>query len=504
MLNPSHKKPPIPPLAGPAPGAIPSMSLQFQPMLPAHRHNLMVPGHLNNFCHLDIQMLRCLNLLKSNFLNLCNRLLFSLGQKADASTYWREFTSPGENLHASDFGSISVVKTSSPGADGLLVSAHDAKSSPIAVSPAANLPTIVALESSSLSGNVSSPMIGTVEMKNSSEPALPAVANSEKIGIAVTLGNSVAPPVHVFRFICYKFASGLCCFLFGIQFFCSFETTTTQVTVVYGDGFSSKNRENVKKDVVITEIGGTTPSDEKIVELGPLVYESKAEEKSTFKTLLESANIGSDCMWNQAMRAVINDRRYGALKSLCEQKQAFNEEHAKALEEQKRNRVEYLEFLKSFNFIKASSQWWKVQDRLETDERCSRLEKINRLEIFQRMVVVEVVTPVTVVVMVSEECVKVDDVLVVVSDVWKLMMCRWLLVVVVVLIDELVGSRDQLVAVDGGDVGGRGVHGSIWEITASSKWEDWKSLFGDRQVASFAFIDLEFVTRLQGLLENDN
>ncbi|PHT67175.1 hypothetical protein T459_31600 [Capsicum annuum] len=42
------------------------------------------------------------------------------------------------------------------------------------------------------------------------------------------------------------------------------------------------------------------------------------------------------------------------------------------------------------------------------------------------------------------------------------------------------------------------------EITASSKWEDCKSLFGDRQVASFAFIDLELVTRLQGPLENDN
>ncbi|KAF3680008.1 hypothetical protein FXO37_03563 [Capsicum annuum] len=42
------------------------------------------------------------------------------------------------------------------------------------------------------------------------------------------------------------------------------------------------------------------------------------------------------------------------------------------------------------------------------------------------------------------------------------------------------------------------------EITASSKWEDCKSLFGDRQVASFAFIDLESVTRLQGPLENDN
>jgi len=31
----------------------------------------------------------------------------------------------------------------------------------------------------------------------------------------------------------------------------------------------------------------------------------------------------------------------------------------------------------------ASTQWRKVQDRLEADERCSCLEKIDRLEIFQ-------------------------------------------------------------------------------------------------------------------------
>ncbi|PHT29280.1 hypothetical protein CQW23_31152 [Capsicum baccatum] len=159
--------------------------------------------------------------------------------------------------------------------------------------------------------------------------------------------------------------------------------------------------------------------------------------------------------------------------------------------------------------------------------------------------------------------------------------------VVLVVIDELVGSRDRPVAVGGGGVGGGGVHGSIWyrddksqikdavrmaeigltsawtldnfkvaiakyissppmsdtnlkfvfeellerarekeekeakkrkrladefyellhaskEITASPKWEDCKSLFGDRQVASFSFIDLELVTQLQGPLENDN
>ncbi|PHT69341.1 hypothetical protein T459_28828 [Capsicum annuum] len=49
--------------------------------------------------------------------------------------------------HISDFGSISVVKTSSPSADGSLVSVHGAKSSPTAMSPAANLPTIMASES---------------------------------------------------------------------------------------------------------------------------------------------------------------------------------------------------------------------------------------------------------------------------------------------------------------------------------------------------------------------
>lgn len=50
--------------------------------------------------------------------------------------------------------------------------------------------------------------------------------------------------------------------------------------------------------------------------------------------------------------------------------------------------------LRSFFFLilpfplQASSQWRKVQDRLEADERCSRLEKIDRLEIFQVMLLI--------------------------------------------------------------------------------------------------------------------
>ncbi|KAG8645716.1 pre-mRNA-processing protein 40A isoform X2 [Manihot esculenta] len=187
--------------------------------------------------------------------------------------------------------------------------------------------------------------------------------------------------------------------------------------------------------------------------------QDKEEAKNAFKALLESANVGSDWTWDQAMRVIINDKRYGALKTLGERKQAFNEylgqkrkqeaeerrikqkkaredfrnmleeskelslttrwskavtmfenderfkavererdrrdlfdaflqelevkERAKIQEERKRNVMEYRQFLESCDFIKVSTQWRKVQDRLEADERCSRLDKIDRLEIFQ-------------------------------------------------------------------------------------------------------------------------
>ncbi|XP_010557530.1 PREDICTED: pre-mRNA-processing protein 40B isoform X2 [Tarenaya hassleriana] len=188
-------------------------------------------------------------------------------------------------------------------------------------------------------------------------------------------------------------------------------------------------------------------------------YANKLEVTDAFKSLLESANVGSDWTWEQAMRVIITDKRYGALRTLGERKQAFNEfliqkkieeaeerrvkqnkkceefkkmleecmeltpstrwskavnmfegderfkaldrekdrrdifedhidemkekERVKALEERKRNIIEYRNFLEYCDFIKPNSQWRKVQDRLEADERCLHLEKIDRIEIFQ-------------------------------------------------------------------------------------------------------------------------
>ncbi|RYR37342.1 hypothetical protein Ahy_A09g042244 isoform B [Arachis hypogaea] len=181
---------------------------------------------------------------------------------------------------------------------------------------------------------------------------------------------------------------------------------------------------------VALETKADASSETKTREPLPLVYANKMEAKEAFKALIESVNVGSDWTWDRTMRLIVNDKRYGALKSLGEKKQAFNEEstelnpstrwskavtifenderfkaverdrdrrdmfdsfleelinkeRAKAQEERKRNITEYRKLLESCDFIKANTQWRKVQDRLEADERCSRLEKIDRLEIFQ-------------------------------------------------------------------------------------------------------------------------
>ncbi|KAL5139935.1 Pre-mRNA-processing protein 40B [Glycine soja] len=236
------------------------------------------------------------------------------------------------------------------------------------------------------------------------------------------------------------------------------DNDSAQATLGSADGVSAEDKEDGKNDS-IGEKSNDEAAETKAVEPEPPVYANKMEAKDAFKALLESVNVGSDWTWDRSMRLIINDKRYGALKTLGERKQAFNEylnqrkkqeaeekrmkqkkaredfkkmleestdltssarwskavsifenderfkaverdrdrrdmfesfleellnkERAKVQEERKRNIMEYKKFLESCDFIKASTQWRKVQDRLEADERCSRLEKIDRLEIFQ-------------------------------------------------------------------------------------------------------------------------
>ncbi|KAI3673052.1 hypothetical protein L6452_39162 [Arctium lappa] len=238
------------------------------------------------------------------------------------------------------------------------------------------------------------------------------------------------------------------------------EDVSAKDAVAAENGTPAGNIEESEKGTVINQ--SANGLEEKTVDQENQVYENKQDAKNAFKVLLENANIASDWTWDQAMRIIINDRRYSALRTLSERKQAFNEflgqkkkqeaeerrnkqkkareefkkmlddskeitsstkwskaiaifedddrfkaverskdredlfedhlmelekkERSKALEEHKRNRKAFIEFLKSCDFITASSQWRKVQDRLEADESCLRLEKVDRLEIFQEYV----------------------------------------------------------------------------------------------------------------------
>ncbi|WIA16549.1 hypothetical protein OEZ85_013221 [Tetradesmus obliquus] len=57
----------------------------------------------------------------------------------------------------------------------------------------------------------------------------------------------------------------------------------------------------------------------------PIVYATKEAAKEAFKALLTDFDIPAEASWDNAMRLIIHDPRYGALKALGEKKSAFNE-----------------------------------------------------------------------------------------------------------------------------------------------------------------------------------
>ncbi|GKV19786.1 hypothetical protein SLEP1_g30005 [Rubroshorea leprosula] len=398
-------------------------------------------------------------------------------ERADASTNWKEFTSPDGRKYyhnkvtsqstwsipeelklareqvekasakATQSEMFSYISTSVPpvvkvpaGGDTSSATVHGAESSPVPVVPVAATSNV---EPKAVSGSSTSPIGSSTIVANTdgvqkiADTVVSPNATSDSVGVSVAIVNSAVAPMD--------------------------NSSNAPVLDVLSstDGVSSQNAEEKAKDVVVGE-KVNSPLEEKATDQEPVTYANKQDAKNSFKALLESANVGSDWTWDQALRVIINDKRYGALRTLGERKQAFNEfltqkkkqeveerrtkqkkareeykkmledsteltsstrwskaqtmfedderfkaverekdrkdlfenyieelrqkEWAKAQEERKRNIVEYRQFLESCDFIKASSQWRKVQDLLESDERCSRLEKLDRVEIFQEYI----------------------------------------------------------------------------------------------------------------------
>lgn len=335
--------------------------------------------------------------------------------------------------------SANSVTEAMPSADNSSLPAQGEQSSPISVAPVVTT-SPSNLQSEITSGSRDSPTAIAITGTKVDEPEVPVniiTPSDSSVGsdkAFVSDINTAATPMN------------------------DVSNVSAQDTVGSADGVLGEDKEDGKIDSIGENVNDVA-SETKSVEPESLIYANKMEAKDAFKALLESVNVGSDWNWERAMRLIINDKRYGALKSLGERKQAFNEylsqrkkqeaeekrmkhkkaredfrkmleesteltssiryskaiaifenderfkavererdrkdmiesfleellnkERAKVLEERKRNTVEYRKFLESCDFIKANTQYRKVQDRLEADERCSQLEKIDRLEIFQ-------------------------------------------------------------------------------------------------------------------------
>lgn len=407
--------------------------------------------------------------------------LMSPIERADASTVWKEFTTPegkkyyyNKNTKESKWTIPEELKLAREQAEKAANQGVQSDTGMSSQSTAAA--GSLASEEASPAAAVSASSNGSLSVSgiNSTPPSFASVVNPPSVGGAAssasTVGHSTDPTTVAVEHSPALTAPALpasvsgdagvvsavnasSASMSGSDRLASHEISTSM------DRASVQDLEEARKGMAAAGKVNVSELEEKITDDEPLVFANKQEAKSAFKSLLESANVQSDWTWDQAMRAIVNDKRYGALKTLGERKQAFNEylgqrkkheaeerrirqkkakeefttmleesteltssmkwskaitifenderfkavekskdrqelfenylvelekkEKEKAEEDYRKNREEYWKFLESCDFIEVNSLWRKVSDRLEDDERCSRLEKIDRLEIFQ-------------------------------------------------------------------------------------------------------------------------
>ncbi|CAJ1972782.1 unnamed protein product [Sphenostylis stenocarpa] len=164
---------------------------------------------------------------------------------------------------------------------------------------------------------------------------------------------------------------------------------------VNGSSLQDVEQEAKRASAVVGK-NNVIPPEEKTNDDETLVYANKLEAKNAFKALLESVNVQSDWTWEQAMREILNDKRYNALKTLGERKQAFNEYlgQRKKLEaeerrmKQKRAREEFTKMLEECKELTSSMRWSKAISMFENDERFNAVERPrDREDLFESYMV---------------------------------------------------------------------------------------------------------------------
>jgi len=124
------------------------------------------------------------------------------------------------------------------------------------------------------------------------------------------------------------------------------------------------------------------------------VFRNKKEAIEAFKCLLKEKEVPSNASWESAMKLIINDPRYKALKQLNEKKQAFNEyKTQRAKEEKEENRLrakqakEDLEqFLLHTERMNSSIKYWKADTMFGDEDAWRNVSERERRDLFDDVV----------------------------------------------------------------------------------------------------------------------
>ncbi|CAG5124750.1 unnamed protein product, partial [Candidula unifasciata] len=124
------------------------------------------------------------------------------------------------------------------------------------------------------------------------------------------------------------------------------------------------------------------------------VFKNKKEAIEAFKCLLKEKEVPSNASWESAMKLIINDLRYGALKHLNEKKQAFNEyktQRAKEEKEEQRLRAKQAkedleQFLLNSDKMNSSIKYWKADTIFGEDDAWKNVSERERRDLFDDVV----------------------------------------------------------------------------------------------------------------------
>ncbi|PVD30955.1 hypothetical protein C0Q70_10231, partial [Pomacea canaliculata] len=124
------------------------------------------------------------------------------------------------------------------------------------------------------------------------------------------------------------------------------------------------------------------------------VFRNKKEAIEAFKALLKEKDVPSNASWESAMKLIINDGRYGALKHLNEKKQAFNEyktQRAKEEKEEQRIRAKQAkedleQFLLNSDKMNSTIKYWKADNMFGDQDIWKNVSDRDRRDLFDDVV----------------------------------------------------------------------------------------------------------------------